>query len=334
MSTGKRFGYALCVWSVVMALLLSGCSAKQSKTYRVGILCGLGFTARLADGFKDKMTELGYVEGENIAYDYQQVEFDMAEYERIIQKFVDDKVDLILVFPTEPASVAKELTKASGIPVIFDFAFTENTGLINSVREPGGNVTGVRYPGPDIALRRYEIMRQLAPDAKRIWIPYQRGLPTIQPQLDLLAPVAEAAGVTLVEGPADNAAELESSLQALATSDDLAIDAIMFLAEPLAVTPDAFLVLARFAYDHQIPIGGALMEIEGYNTIYGVTVDIYKIGEQAAPLADKILKGADPATTPVVSSEMFFQINYTVAQKLGVEVPEGLLNQADEVIRQ
>ncbi len=332
MGTGRHFGYNFCVLLVVFALLLSGCGTNRPKVYRVGILCGLSFTATLADGFKNKMTELGYVEGENIVYDYHQSEFDMAEYERVIQKFVDDKVDLILVFPTEAASVAKEVTAGSDIPVVFDFSFVENTHLINSVREPGGNLTGVRYPGPDISLRRFEIMRQLVPNAKRIWLPYQRGLPTIQPQLDFLTPAAEAAGITLVEGPADSAAELETSLLALAESNQMP-DAIMFLAEPLAVTPDGFEVLVNFAYDHHIPIGGALMEVDGRSTIYGVTVDTYKTGEQAAPLADKLFKGADPATTPVLSSDMFFQINYSIAQQLGVEVPESLLNQADKVIR-
>ncbi|MBN2005059.1 MAG: ABC transporter substrate-binding protein [Anaerolineae bacterium] len=334
MSANKHFRYSLCVWFVVAALLLSGCGAKQPEVYRVGILCGLGYMSSLADGFKAKMVELGYVEGENITYDYQQVAIlDAAEYERIIQKFVDDKVDLIFVFPHAAAATAKKIADGSGIPIVFAFSYVEKTGLINSVREPGGNLTGVRYPGPDIALRRFEIMQQLAPDAKHVLIPYQRGLPIIQPQLDVLAPVAEAAGVTLIEFPADNAAELETSLQALATSDGSPVDAVMLLPEALSLNPDAFRALGKFAYGRQIPIGGASMEVDEYSSIYGVTVDTYETGELAAPLVDRILKGGDPSTMPVVSPEMFFQINYATAQKLGVEVSESLLNQADEVLR-
>jgi putative ABC transport system substrate-binding protein len=288
---------------VAMALLLSDCGAEAPQMHRVGVLSGLDYVASITDGFMAEMAELGYVEGENIVYDVQKTNFDMAVYQNILQKFVADKVDLIFVFPTE-ASL-----------------------------EPGGNITGVRYPGPDIALRRFEIMRELAPEAKRMWIPYQRGYPIVAPQLQILYPAAEAAGITLIEAPADNAADLKADLQARAQSADPGLDAILFLAEPLAVTPDAFAVMGEFATEHRIPIGGALMEAEGYGSIFGVNVDIISAGKQAAPLANKILKGTPAGTIPVVSAENFLQINYRVAQQLGIEVPEGLLAQADEVIR-
>ncbi len=318
---------------VVMVLLLSGCATEKPQVYRVGVLSGLGYVAAITDAFKAEMAEFGYVEGENIVYDVQETEFDMAVYQSILQKFVADRVDLIFVFPTEASLEAKAATQGTDIPVLFDFALIEGMGLVQNVREPGGNITGVRYPGPDIALRRFEIMRELAPEAKRMWIPYQRGYPIVGPQLEVLYPAAQAAGITLIEAPADNAAELEAELQARAQSADLGLDAILFLAEPLAVTPDAFAVMGRFAAEHKIPIGGALMEAGGYGSIFGVNVDIISSGKQAAPLADKILKGTPAGSIPVVSAENFLQISYKVAQELGMGVPEGLLTQADEIIR-
>jgi putative tryptophan/tyrosine transport system substrate-binding protein len=331
----KRIGswWKLLVCTSVLALLLSGCGAEKPKVYRVGVLSGLDFVADITDGFKAEMTALGYVEGENIIYDVQKTNFDMAVYKSILQKFVADKVDLIFVFPTEATMEAKAATQGTNIPVLFDFALIEGMDLVESVREPGGNVTGVRYPGPNIALRRFEIMRELAPEATRMWIPYQRGYPIVVPQLEILYPAAEAAGVTLIEAPADNAAELEADLQARAKSTDIGLDAILFLAEPLAVTPDAFAVMGKFAAEHQVPIGGALMTAGGYGSIFGVNVDTLRAGKQAAPLADKILRGTPAGTIPVVSAENFLQINYTVAQQLGVEVPDSLLGMADEVIR-
>jgi len=317
----------------VFSLLLSGCGAKKPQVYRVGILSGLGFVADITDGFKVGMAELGYVEGENITYDVQTTEFDMAAYQRILDKFVADKVDLIVVFPTEASVEAKNATQGTDIPVLFTFALIEGMGLVDSVREPGGNITGVRYPGPDIAVKRFEIMREIAPEAKRIWMPYQRDYPIVQSQLDVLYPVAEAAGVTLIEFPAANAAELAAELNARAQQDDLGMDAIMFLVEPLAVTPDDYLVIAKFAYEHKIPLGGAFMLVEGYESIFGVNVKSYDTGLLAAPLADKIFKGTPAGTIPVVSAENFVQFHYTAAQRLGVTIPEGLLSQADEVVR-
>lgn len=326
------------VWGIVLILMivgslfLSGCGAEEPKVYKVGILAGISFVADIVDGFKEGMAELDYVEGENIKYDVQLTEFDMAAYESIVKKFVEDDVDLILVFPTEATMVAKEVTQGSDVPVLFTFALVEGMGIVDSIREPGGNITGVRYPGPDIALRRFEIMRELVPDARRIMIPYQRGYPIVTPQLEVLYAPAEAAGIELVELPADNAADLETQFQAFAGSGD-SVDAIMFVAEPLTVNPDAFAVVGKFAAEQNIPVGGALMQVGEYASIFGVNAEAISSGKQAAPLADKILKGTPAGTIPVVSAENFLQINYSAAQAAGVEVSEGLLSQADEVIR-
>ena len=320
---------------VIVGLLLSGCGGVQPpKVYRVGILSGLNFVAVITDGFKARMTELGYVEGKNITYDVQKTDFDMAAYKKILNKFVEDKVDLIVVFPTEATQEAKAATQGTNIPVVFTFALIEGMGIVKSVREPGGNITGVRYPGPDIALRRFEIMREIAPQAKRMLLPYQKGYPIVAPQLEILRPAAEAAGVTLIEVPVADAAELQADLDARAKSGDLGMDVIFFLVEPLTVTPDAYAVVGKFAYEHKLPIGGALMTAEEkYGSIFGVNVDPIVSGKLAAPLADKVLKGISPSTIPVVSDESFMQINYKAAQELGVTVPEGLLKQANEVIR-
>jgi putative ABC transport system substrate-binding protein len=325
--------WAVLVWIVVFALLLSGCCQKKPKVYRVGVLSGLEFVADITDGFKEGMTELGYIEGENIVYDVQRTDFDMEKYRSILQQFVADDVDLIFVFPTEASMEAKAATAGTDIPVVFNFALIEGMGIVDSVREPGGNITGVRYPGPDIALKRFEIMRELAPEATRMLIPYQAGYPIVEPQLEALLPVAEAAGITLIEAPAADAAELEAALQTHVQPDGVDFDAILFLAEPLAVTPAPFAVMGKFAYEHKIPIGGALMAAEGYESVFGVNVNILASGKQAAPLADKILRGTPAGTIPVVSAENFIQINYKAAQQLGLTVPEGLLSEADEVIR-
>jgi putative ABC transport system substrate-binding protein len=100
-------------------VILNGCSKKSKKVYRVGILCGVDFFADTADGFKEKMRELGYIEGENIIYDSQQTMFEPVAEKRILDKFVSDKVDLIFTFPTEVSLAAKEATRGTNIPVVF-----------------------------------------------------------------------------------------------------------------------------------------------------------------------------------------------------------------------
>jgi putative ABC transport system substrate-binding protein len=324
----------LVVLLVAICLLLGSCSEKKPKVYRVGILCGLDYIATIPDSFKSKMTELGYIEGKNIIYDMQRTNFEPDKEEQILKQFVKDKVDLIFTFPTEVSMAAKAATQGTNTPVLFCFANIEDTGLVQNVRQPGGNITGVRYPGPDLAIKRFEIMRELAPSAKRMWIPYQRGYPIVASQMEVLRSAAAAVGVTLEEAPADNAAELQTILDARAKkSKNIGMDAILFLAEPLAVTSDAFAVMGKFAAEHRLPIGGALMLVEGYGSVFGVNVDIVTTGKQAAVLADKILRGTPAGTIPVVSAESFFEINYKAAKKLRLNISEGLLSRADKIIR-
>ena len=319
---------------IMIFVFVSGCGEKaQKKVYKVGMLCGLDYITVLSDGFKAKMTELGYVEGENIIYNYQRTNFKPEREGKILKQFIEDKSDLILTFPTEVSMAAKAATKGTDVPVIFAIANIEGTDLVDSVIKPGGHITGVRFPGPDLAIKRFEVMRELVPKARRMWVPYQRGYPIISSQMKVLDPVAEAAGITLIKFPADNAAEIRAELDARKKSNDIGFDAIFFIPEPLSCTDDAFEVMCKFAYEQKIPIGGILMQVGNHGSIFGINVDIRKTGEQAAVLADKILKGTPAGTIPVLSSESYLEINYRVAQELGVHVPEGLLSRADKIIR-
>ncbi|HXD08625.1 MAG TPA: ABC transporter substrate-binding protein, partial [Anaerolineales bacterium] len=199
---------------VVVSLLLSGCGSVPSKVYRVGVLQGLSAFSPALDGFKAKMTELGYVEGENISYDVQSTEVDINAYKSITKKFVEDKVDLIFVFPTEAAMEAKSAVQGTNIPVVFALAFTDVSGvnLIDSIRVPGGNITGVRFPSVDIASKRLQILLEIVPNAKRIFVPYLKGYPNVPGQLDAIRPQARDAGVELIEFAATSPVDLQSEL--------------------------------------------------------------------------------------------------------------------------
>jgi putative ABC transport system substrate-binding protein len=310
--------------------LFGGC--RKEKAYRIGILSGLDYCYDIAIGFMEKMTELGYIEGKNVVYDIRRSDFDMDEYRDALQHFIDDDVDLIFVYPTEASIEAKLATAESKTPVVFSFCNIEDNDLIKSVREPGGNITGVRYPGPDLTVKRFELLHAILPEANRIWIPYQKGYP-VECQTDALNPVATAAGVDIQYFPADDAAELAVELQSRSQGADPGFDVILFLAEPLTVTADAFAVLSHFAEPRRLPIAGAIMNEGDYGTFFGVNVDLTATGKQAAIVADKVLKGADPGLVPVVSSDNFFEINYSIVQKLGLELSETILNQADKIIR-
>ena len=325
--------WGLPVFLVLIYACLTGCSIKQEKVYRVGVLRGLEFLADIPVGFKEKMAELGYIEGKNIIYDLQQTNFEPSREEQILRKFVEDQVDLIFTFPTEVSMQAKEIAHDTGIPVLFTFANIEDTGLVESVRQPGGNITGVRYPGPDIAIKRFEILLELVPEAKRIVIPYQRGYPIVASQINAVRPVARALNIRLDEVPASDAMELKANLEATAAAGGTSIDAILFIAEPLSVMPENFTIIAEFAAKHHAPVGGVLLSVGHYHSIFGVNVMMRDAGRQAAVLADKILSGIPAGTIPVVSAENYIEINYLETQRLGLKVSEGLLSIAQRIVR-
>lgn len=318
---------------MLFTMIVSSVGCNKKRQYKVGILSGLDTLGKAVDGFKTKMTELGYTEGENITYDLQKTNSDFTDYKNFSKKFVDDKVDLIFCFPTEAALELKEATKETSIPVVFAVTNIEDTDLVKSIREPGGNITGVRYPGPDLTLKRFEIMRQIAPQANRILIPYKSDMPVCYPQLDALRPVAQQAGVILVEAPAKTPQELTEFLQIHDIEGDIGFDAILLIAEAFGAMPNTFMLMSKYADKHKIPIGGRYMDVEGHTSLFGVNINPWVTGEKAAVLADKILKGEKAATVSVVSDDNFVQINYKEAQKKGYTLSEELLSQANEIIK-
>jgi len=204
---------------------------------------------------------------------------------------------------------------------------------VKSVREPGGNTSGVRFPGPEQISKRLEILLEIAPQVKRVWIGYDKNYLNTAPALEALRPLAASLGVTLVEVPAASIADLEADLSARAASGDVGIDAIILMPDIFNHSPDGWGLISTFAAEHDVILGGSFLYTVEQGAVFGNANDLYKVGEQAAPIADKILRGTPAGTIPVVTPEQELWINYKVAQELGLTVPESLLGMAAEIIR-
>ncbi len=144
--------------------------------------------------------------------------------------------------------------------------------------------------------------------------------------------------ITLVEVPVTTVEETKADLQARAALNDIGMDAILLLSEPICASVPGIEAISKFAVEHKVPVGGIgkysiKKEWEGRAIIFSYEVYLDDIGKLAAPLADKIFKGTPAGTIPVVTPEAKLLINYKAAQELGLTVPEGLLNQASEIIR-
>jgi putative ABC transport system substrate-binding protein len=329
-------GWSLVIVIVMATLLLSACgSAQKPKVYHVGIL-GFAPFGEIADGFKAKMAELGYVEGQNVTYDTQMwdaaVDTPASGTEKV-KKFIADGADLIVSFPTEQTVLAKAASQGTNVPLVFVFAGLEGNDLVKSVREPGGNITGVRYPGPEVTGKRLELLTQFVPTAKRIGLFYQVGYPTTEPALAVLRPLAQKLGVTLVEIPVNTLDEMKADLEARAKQSDPGVDAFLQMADGLTHSPDGSALVMKFAQDHKLPYGGGQVYQADQGAVFAYSPYNAEMGQLAAPIANKVLKGTQAGTIPLSTPENHLVINYKVAQELGLTVPEGLLKQAAKVIR-
>ncbi|UCF91023.1 MAG: ABC transporter substrate-binding protein [Desulfobacterales bacterium] len=329
----KRDIVLLTLLFATVALMGCGQTRLEQKTHKIGILSGFAAFADIAEGFKDKMTELGYIEGQDIVYDLQNVNTDDAALQRAIKRFKENEVDLILSFPTEASIRAKDLTRATTIPLVFALAGIEGNNLVDSVHHPGGNISGVRFPGPDLTVKRFELLLELAPHIKKVWTAYDINYPTNGAAIKVLRQAASASRVTLVEKLVTNTDEIQADLQARAASGDPGIDAILIMPDTVSQSPAGWTAIAAFAAEHKLPIVGTGGGVYDAHTVISYTPDKFEIGRQAALIADKIIKGTPAGKIMVVTPQCRLRLNYTLAQELGLTVPEGLLSKADEILR-
>lgn len=334
-SKNSRALWMLLTWIIVATLLLSGCgNAQPSKeTYRVGIIFTRTGYDDIANAFKDKMAEMGYVEGTNIVYDLQIANVDTNPAKSIAEKFKADNMDLILTCGTGASLAAKAAVQGTNIPVIFTFSTIEGIDLVQSVSAPGGNVTGVRYPGPELTSKRFEILHQMMPDLENLYVTYQADNPTSQSAFEALRPVAQAAGVTLVEEHITKVEDITANLAARAGAEDIGIDAIFILPDALSQSSAGWAAINQFAAEHKLPVAGNAIAQAREGALFSYAPAYSENGKQAALLANKIFKDVAVGTIPVVTPDSELLLNYKVAQQLGVTIPEGLTKQAVELIR-
>ena len=319
----------------VLVLLSAGCAKHNPKVHLVGILSGVEEQATTADGFKAGMADLGYVENRNIKYDLRRVNDDPPAVDRILGEFLAGGVDLIFTFPSEAAKAAKAATQGKTVSVVFAWSTTEEYPLVESVSRPGGNITGVRLYASDLICKRLEILLRIAPRIKRVWLPYDPKIGSISSTIDSLRSIASKAGASLVETQIANIEALRTELERRAGNPDVGFDAIMIMPSAAFGSAAGWDLASKFFAARRLPVAGqSTWQVENENgAVFSYSPENESTGRMAATLADKILKGAPAGSIPVLSAEGSLVLNYRTAQSLGITVPEGLLRQADKIIR-
>lgn len=306
-----------------LSLILSGCGASKPKSYTIGVVNYLGILQPIYDGFKAGLADLGYVEGENITFIYNGVvEPERSAIEAEIQNLVDQDVDLIYAMGTLPTLVARDIVAGTDIPVVFAPVIDPvGEGAVDSIAQPGGNVTGVQ--NANFSPKGLEWLLKIVPETEVVYVFYH---PDDEVSLTVVQPLPEAAaslGVELALTPVNSAEDALPIVQTLPPGAS-----ILIIPTP---TLGSFTPVKELAVELNIPIGSHEQPAE--STLFSYSVDWPTQGRQAARMADQIFNGAKPADLPVETAELFLTINLPIAQELGVVVPDEILNQADTIIR-
>jgi putative ABC transport system substrate-binding protein len=127
--------------------------------------------------------------------------------------------------------------------------------------------------------------------------------------------------------------ELKLALERLSAKQNIGIDAILIMPELITQSPLGWKIMAEFAAKHKLPIGGSAGFEADTGAVFSYIPNNFETGQSAAPLADKILKGTPAGSIMVITPDSRLRLNYKLAAELGLNVPEGLLNRADEIIR-
>jgi putative ABC transport system substrate-binding protein len=296
----------------------------------VGFLSSLSQaqTAHLVAAFRRGLSEVGFVEGRNVAIEYR---FADGRYDRLpamATELIRHPVTLIVAVAPPAALAAK--TATATIPIVFVVGLDPvAAGLVASLNRPGGNATGMTLITGPLAQKRLELLRELVPKASIVAMLVNPVSPDAAPEIRDVQAAAQVGGLQLRIHNARTPDELEAAFAALAAQRP---DGLLVGSDPFFVIQRREIVAAAARLGgltaiypfREFPEAGGLLS-------YGT--NIAHAYREAGIYAGRILRGTKPADLPVAQPTTFeLVINLKTAKALGLEIPPTLLARADEVI--
>jgi len=323
---------AICVF-VLFAAPLAG-EAQQTKMARIGYLVtGLlesPETQVMLDAFRQGLRERGYAEGQNIVIEYRSAGGKLERFPALASELAGLKVDLIVAANTPAARAAQQATTV--IPIVTPaMGDPLGDGLVASLARPGGNITGLTFLGPELVVKRLELLKQALPRVSRVaalWHPGAFAERTTKTMLQETEAAARTLGVQLqlveVRGPD----ELDRAFSMMTRER----------AEAVFVFPSTVLFNERrrivdLAARHRLPAMYQAREFVELGGLIAYGPSIPDLFRRSATHVDKILRGAKPADLPVERPTTFeLAVNLKTAKALGLTIPPSVLLQADRVL--
>jgi putative ABC transport system substrate-binding protein len=317
--------------------LLGGVAAAwplAARAQQLGKLPTIGFLGtntassqrQWTDAFLQRLRELGWTEGRNLAIEYRWAEGRLERSAEIVAELVRLKVDVIVTHSAEPVLAAKRETAV--IPIVFPVAADPvGSGLVASLTRPGGNATGLSLQATDAAGKRVEILREVLPGLRRFGIVANIDAPAAVLEMREVQTAASTVG-------------LATDTFEIRQTNDIApaIDALKDRVEALYVVSSPLISTNRYRLGI-LAVGARLPTMHGFREhveaggLVSYGANFPTLFRRGAEYVDKILRGAKPADLPVEQPTKFdLVINLITAKALGLTIPPMLLTRADEVI--
>ena len=302
----------------------------RGKVFRIGYLgiSSPSLEPHYVEAFRQKLRELGHVDGESIVIEYRWAEGQDSRLPKLAGELVRLKPDVIVTTGTPGTLAAIEATKT--IPIVMaSSADPVASGLVSSLARPSGNVTGFTILGPELEGKRLELLLQTVPGLSRLAILWNPSNPGIVSYFETVRNAGRNLRISLDPVmEVRSADELDKAFTVIASARPQA----------LAVIADRFLLSRRtqiveFAAVKRLPTMYPYREYVDAGGLMSYAPSNIELFRGTAIYVDKILKGAKPGDLPIQEPTKFeLVINLKTAKALGLDVPLHLQQLADEMI--
>jgi putative ABC transport system substrate-binding protein len=314
----------------ILILTLSGAglvgTAAAQKVYSVGSLNTADQFITAFEGFRGRMAELGYRESHNIRYQYYNSRGDTELLTTLAQKLAQDKVDLIVTSSTSATVAAAKATAKSRIPVLFVSAGNAEM-LVKSYAGSGSNLAGISSASMELVEKRFELLKELAPAAKRVAVPQDpRGI-NYKANISETRAAAVRLGLKLTEINVTSVEDIERLAPGINRS---MADAIF--TPPESLLTEGIDLIVKQAIKEKLPLITSLLVNVQRGCLATYAANYRSLGKQGAALADKILRGVHPGGLPIeMPDKVNLVMNLKTAKAIDLKIPKELLLRADQV---
>ena len=296
------------------------------KMARIGYLSAASAPDVNVENFKEGMRSLGYVEGRDFAVEIRYAQRDYRRFPALVEELLHAKVDVVVT--GGPAAQAAPLAGRS-VPVIFGFSGNPvDLGIVASFARPGGNATGLSFLALDLAAKRVEMLKEVAPAITRVAVlsnPEHAGEPS---ELQVTREAARKIGLEIDYFPVRTDDDFEPAFGKIAQSD---CDALLAFPEALMIFHRE--AIATFAKDANLPSAFAWKPFVEAGGLLSYGPNLRDSFARLAFYVDKILKGSKPSDLPVEQpTKLELILNMQTAKHIGITIPNSLLFRADQVI--